>query len=110
MNLTHWVRQNGLPLATLDPAAPLDDLEPLRSIIGSARVVGIGECAHHVREFYLLRHRLLRFLVERCGFTAYAFEAPYVGARPINSWVHGGGGDLAELSRAPAMFLSACED
>jgi erythromycin esterase len=32
-------------------------------------VVGIGESAHYVREFYLLRHRLLRFLVQRCGFT-----------------------------------------
>jgi erythromycin esterase len=32
-------------------------------------VVGIGESAHYVREFYLLRHRLLRFLVQWCGFT-----------------------------------------
>jgi hypothetical protein len=38
------------------PAFPLDDLEPLRDLIGSARVVGIGETAHHVREYQQLRN------------------------------------------------------
>lgn len=60
------------PLVLLDPEAPLDDLEPLRELIGPARVVGIGETAHFVREYGLLRHRLVRFLVERTGFDVVA--------------------------------------
>ncbi|MGW5642579.1 erythromycin esterase family protein [Saccharopolyspora sp. NPDC003752] len=86
--------------ASLDPDAPLDDLEPLRDVIGGARVVGIGESTHHAAEFYRMRHRLLRFLVERCGFTAYVFEAPFTEAHVIDDWVRGGPGDVAAVSTA----------
>lgn len=60
------------PLRTLDPAAPLDDLGWLDAVIGDARVVAIGESAHYNRESALLRHRLLRYLVERHGTGAGA--------------------------------------
>ncbi|MFI5838637.1 erythromycin esterase family protein [Catenuloplanes sp. NPDC051500] len=81
-------------LDTLDPDAPLDDLEPLRDVIGGARVVGIGETTHFVREYQLLRHRLLRFLVERMGFTAYAQESGFSEGLALASWVAGGPGDF----------------
>ncbi|GAB7047597.1 erythromycin esterase family protein [Catenuloplanes indicus] len=81
-----------LALSTVDPDAPLDDLEPLRALIGGARAVGIGESAHYVREYQLLRHRLLRFLVERMGFTAYAQESGFCEGRALASWVAGAPG------------------
>jgi hypothetical protein len=80
-----WVADHAITADSLDPRAPLDDLEPLGELIGDARVVGIGESAHYVREFYLLRHRLLRFLVERCDFSVYAPEAPFTQARAIDA-------------------------
>lgn len=52
-----------------------DDLDALRDVIGSARVVGIGETAHHVREYQQLRNRLVRFLVEHMGFGVVAVES-----------------------------------
>ncbi|GAA2775666.1 hypothetical protein GCM10020219_052860 [Nonomuraea dietziae] len=79
-----------IPLTTLDPAAPLDDLEWLDLAIGDARVVAIGESAHYNREFYELRHRLLRYLVERHGFSAYATESGFVEGRLPDTWVRGG--------------------
>ena len=43
-----------VPLRTLDPAGPLDDLEWLDRAVGDARVVAIGESAHYNREFFEL--------------------------------------------------------
>ncbi|MDP9791764.1 erythromycin esterase [Catenuloplanes nepalensis] len=83
-----------IALTTVDPDAPLDDLEPLRALIGGARVVGIGESSHYVREYQLLRHRLLRFLVERMGFTAYAQESGFSEGLALGSWVAGAPGDF----------------
>ena len=51
-----------------DPAAPLDDLEPLKQLIGKATVVGLGETIHTSGGYYRMKHRLFRFLVERAGF------------------------------------------
>jgi erythromycin esterase len=79
-----------VPLASLDPDAALDDLEPLRDLIGTARVVGIGESAHYVREYGLLRHRLVRFLVERMGFTVVAVESGFSEGLVVDRWIHGG--------------------
>jgi erythromycin esterase len=97
-NFTDWVHEHAIAADTLDPHASLDDLEPLREVIGDARAVAIGESAHYVREFYLLRHRLLRFLAERCGFTVYAMEAPFTEAQAIDAWVQGGLGTVAEVA------------
>lgn len=87
-----------LTLTTLDPAAPLDDLEPLADVIGDARIVGIGETAHHVREYQLVRHRLARFLVERMGFTTLALESGFSEGLAVADWVAGGPGDVAEVA------------
>ena len=79
-----------MPLRTLDPTEPLDDLEWLGQAIGDARVVAIGESAHYNREFFQLRHRLLRYLVERHGFSAYAMETGFVEGWLVDNRIRGG--------------------
>ncbi|TVL88623.1 erythromycin esterase family protein [Streptomyces sp. SAJ15] len=103
-----WLHGHAVPLTHLDPAAPLDDLEPLRDIIGNATVVAIGEHSHFIEEFALLRQRLLRFLVERCGFTALAFEYGFSEGFPLDAWAQGEGVDddlSAHLAAAIPMGL-----
>ncbi|NUR87956.1 MAG: erythromycin esterase family protein, partial [Nonomuraea sp.] len=88
-----------VPLEHLDPDAPLEDLEPLRELVGDARVVAVGENSHFIAEFSLLRRRILRFLAERCGFTVLAFEYGFSEAFALDAWARGQGadGDLAAL-------------
>ncbi|MFF4403070.1 erythromycin esterase family protein [Streptomyces sp. NPDC001404] len=97
-----WLRADTAPLDGLDPDAPLDDLEPLREAVGDARVVAIGESSHFIEEFARARHRILRFLVERCGFTAFAFEYGFSEAFAVDAWARGAGeeADLDELAPA----------
>ena len=94
-----------IDLATLEPADDLADLAPLEAVIGSARVVAIGESTHYSHEFYQLRHRLTRFLVERLGFTAVAFESGFPEAWQVDSWVGGGPGDLADVAGSGFTYL-----
>jgi erythromycin esterase len=81
-----------------DPEASLDDLEPLAGLFRDARVVAVGESAHYVREFYLWRQRLLRFLAERCGFTVFAMESGFSEGLAVDDWVSGGDGDVQEVA------------
>ena len=46
------------------PGLPQDDLEPLRQIIGNARIVSLGESVHTSGGYYEMKHRAFRFLVE----------------------------------------------
>jgi len=60
--------------------------------------VGVGESAHYVREYGLLRHRLVRFFVERMGFTLVAVESGFSEGLVVDRWIHGGDGTLAEIA------------
>lgn len=71
-----WLRDNASLLRTLDPDDhDFSDLQPLRDIVGEARVVAIGESTHRAHEVYQIRHRLARFLLTRMGFTASVMES-----------------------------------
>jgi erythromycin esterase len=93
------------PLDTVDPAAPLTDLEWLDEAIGDARVVAIGESTHGNREFYQLRHRLLRYLAQHHGFSAYALESGFVEGWRVNDWVHGRHDELSQVLAHGITFL-----
>lgn len=115
-----WAIGNARALKTSDPSAPVDDLAPLRGIVGDARIVGVGESFHGGREFLGLRHRAARFLIERLGFDAVALESglpesrlayDYVlgGEKPAGLWEDGftwGFGDLSE-TRALVEWIRA---
>lgn len=75
--------ERAFPLTTLDPGADLADLEKVRDHFSSSRLIALGEATHGTREFFLLKHRLVRFLVERLGFTLFILEAS--GLRPTVS-------------------------
>ena len=76
------------PLAGYDPAlASTEDLEPFRALVGDASVVGLGESWHMSGGFYLLKHRLFRFLVQEKGFRAFAIESNWAAVEQTNAYV-----------------------
>lgn len=92
-----WIRKHSVVLETVDPNAGLGDLEPLRQLVGDARIVALGEGTHGTREFFLMKHRITRFLAEEMGFTIFAIEANMPEARRINDFVMGGEDDPIQL-------------
>jgi erythromycin esterase len=91
-----WVRANAIPLATVEAGNGFADLEPLRKVIGDARVVSLGEATHGTREFFQLKHRLLEFCVAELGFTIFGIEASYPECLRVNDYVLHGRGNAAE--------------
>jgi erythromycin esterase len=63
----HWIRASAIPIATVEAGNGFSDLEPLRRVIGDARIVSLGEATHGTREFFQLKHRLLEFCVSVLG-------------------------------------------
>lgn len=95
--VTAWVGRHAEPLSTVDPAAPLTDLAPLRRSVGAASIVGLGESMHGTAEELTLKHRALRLLVERQGFRSIAWEEDWTLGRRIDAYIRTGRGDLDTL-------------
>lgn len=92
-----WLAATAHPFATDDPAHDNSDLAFLRDLVGPARLVALGESTHGTREFFRLKHRLVRCLVEELGFTMFAIEASMPEAELLNRYVLTGEGDPAAL-------------
>ncbi|MFJ4689109.1 erythromycin esterase family protein [Streptomyces sp. NPDC088789] len=81
------------PLRTVEPGGDTRDLRALDQAVGDARVVGIGEATHGSHDFFALRDRAFRHLVERRGFRTFALEASWSTGMRLNDYVLHGKGD-----------------
>jgi len=59
-------------------------LKPLLARIGDARVVLIGEASHGTSEFYRMRDKISRALIETKGFNFVAIEGDWPDAARID--------------------------
>jgi erythromycin esterase-like protein len=96
-SVVEWIRANAIPLKTVEAGHGFADMEPLRKVVGDARIVALGEATHGSREFFQLKHRMLEFLASRMGFTIFAIEANMPEAYRLNDYVLTGTGDPAAL-------------
>jgi len=74
------------------PDASQRDFLPLYNAIGSARIVAMGEGTHGTSEFFSLKNRIFRFLVEKMGFTVLAMETSWNSGLAIDRFVTSGQG------------------
>lgn len=88
-----WLTENAIPLQTAEAGHGFTDLQPLKAVIGNARLVALGEATHGTREFFQLKHRMLEFLVTEMGFTVFGIEATMPEAFDVNEYVLHGTGD-----------------
>lgn len=85
------------PLRATDPRGGLADLRPFGRMVGDARVVGLGEATHSSHEFFTVKHRVFRYLVEEKGFRAFALEAPWSTGLRLDAYLLRGEGDLKQI-------------
>jgi erythromycin esterase len=95
-----WLATHAVRLRTVEARNGFDDVQPLKQIVGNARVVALGEATHGTREFFQIKHRMLEFLVTQMGFTVFGIEATMPEAYAINDYVLTGKGDPARALAA----------
>jgi erythromycin esterase-like protein len=82
-------------------------IAPVLDVIGDARIVLIGEASHGTDEFYRMRARITRTLIEDHGFTVVAVEADWPDAYRADRYVRLASDDprareaLADFTRFP---------
>jgi len=94
-----WASNRVVPLDTVEPSHDVSDLRLLRSLIGSAKVVAIGEPGHGNHEPLSFRNRLFAFLVAEMGFTAIAIESGLSESERVQAFVAGGPGIASQITR-----------
>lgn len=70
-----WLRDNAVRIRLDSSDANFDDLQPLKALIGDARIVQLGEQSHGDGTCFEAKIRLIKFLHQQMGFDVLAFES-----------------------------------
>ncbi len=81
--LARLVASHCEPFTTIDNV----DLQPLLARVGDARIVLLGESTHGTSEFYRMRARISRELIERRGYSFIAIEGDWPDAARVDHYV-----------------------
>ncbi len=91
------------PLKGSSPSLDNSDLQVLAHL-GNAQIVGLGEATHGTREFFQMKHRVFKYLVEEHGFKVFAFEADFAECIYFDNYIKTGEGNLEQLMREKMYF------
>lgn len=95
-----WLADHTWALRTADAdGGDTSDLAAFRRIVGDARVVALGEDTHGTSEYFRMKHRLTRYMVEEMDARVFAIEANQLAVEPINRYVQGGAGPVEQVMR-----------
>ena len=103
--VVRWIQQHALPLRTPAPGGSDADLAPLKPIVGTASIVGLGEETHGTHEFIEMKARLVEFLISDMGFTTLVMENDWGSSQLLDAYINGGPGDLQTIM-TQALFGS----
>jgi erythromycin esterase len=86
-----------IPLKTITPNNDFSDLQPLKKILKDKKIIGLGESAHGVHDFFVFKLRLLQFLVKEMGVKTLLTETDFAGTQAMNDYVLNGIGDANKI-------------
>ncbi|WP_405408010.1 erythromycin esterase family protein [Streptomyces decoyicus] len=98
-NPVRALEQAAHPLRSAEPGRNTADLRALGSMIGDAKVVGLGEATHGSHEFFAMKERVFRYLVEEKGFTTFALELSWSAGLQIDDYLQTGKGDARKIAK-----------
>jgi erythromycin esterase len=95
-----WAREQAVSLSIPRRDDDYDDLGFIADVIGSKRVVTVGESAHYLHEWNRWRARLFKYLAIERGFSTFVLESALVEGRLVHDYVAGADCDWDDVARA----------
>ncbi|KJD39122.1 erythromycin esterase [Paenibacillus polymyxa] len=94
--ITEWLEMHAKPLKTTNSTASFNDLKPLKNMVGSASIVGLGEATHGAHEVFTMKQRIVNYLVSEKGFTNLVLEEGWDRALELDRYVLTGKGNPSQ--------------
>ncbi|MFH8610598.1 erythromycin esterase family protein [Streptomyces sp. NPDC018029] len=86
-------------LRSTEPGGRTSDLRALGAMIGDAEVVGLGEATHGSHEFFAMKERVFRYLVEEKRFATFALEMSWTAGLRIDEYLQGAPGTARQVAK-----------
>lgn len=89
----NWIKENAITFDTSSSDNELSNLKELTKIIGSARIIALGEGTHGTSQFFNTKDQIVRFAAEEYKDVVFAMEANMPEAKRVNDYITNGKGN-----------------
>ena len=94
-----WIRTNAIEIENANPNAELIAFhQSIPEKFANAKVFGFGEASHNTKEFFDLKAKFFKYLVQHHGVRTFIMEESYQAEAGINEWIRGGKGDVTTIA------------
>ncbi|RZJ74862.1 MAG: erythromycin esterase family protein [Flavobacterium sp.] len=109
--IVQWINNNAIVIEDANPDTKLTGFDKhAPPDFKAARVFGFGEASHHGKEFFDLKAKFFKYLVEDQGVRLFLMEESYQAERGINDYITGGEGDAKAALKNFGMAIWRCNE
>jgi erythromycin esterase len=95
-----WIDENAI---TIEDASPDTKLLSFNNNIphkfDNAKIFGFGEASHHGKEFFDIKAKFFKYLVNTQNVKVFIIEDSYTSEAGINEWISGGDGKVETIAQ-----------
>lgn len=81
------IKNNSFSFVFEDKTSIQKQLNNFKNYIGKSQIVALGENAHFIKEFFIIRDYIVKYLIQKCGFDTVAFEFGFNEGIQIDKWI-----------------------
>lgn len=94
-----WINNNLIKIEDTNPDTNLSIFSNnIPNKFKEAKIFGFGETTHHGKEFFDLKAKFFKYLVESQNIKVFIIEDSYPSEAGINEWISGGKGNVESIA------------
>jgi erythromycin esterase len=106
-----WINENAIKIEDANPDTKLTIFNNnIPKKFADAKIFGFGETTHQGKEFFDLKAKFFKYLVETQDVKVFIIEDSYTSEAGINEWISGGKGKAETITNNFSIGFWHCEE
>ncbi|WP_026729859.1 erythromycin esterase family protein [Flavobacterium denitrificans] len=106
-----WINENAIKIEDANPNTNLTIFSNnVPQKFADAKVFGFGETTHQGKEFFNIKAKFFKYLVETQNIKVFIMEDSYTSEAAINEWISGGKGNAATIAYNFSIGFWNCKE
>jgi erythromycin esterase len=106
-----WINENAIKIEDGNPDTNLTIFNnDIPEKFANAKNFGFGETTHQGKEFFDIKAKFFKYLVEKQGVKVFIIEDSYTAEAGINEWISGGKGNAETIANNFSIGFWYCKE
>ena len=106
-----WINEHSIKIEDANPDTKLSIFsDNIPKKFADAKIFGFGEATHHGKEFFDIKAKFFKYLVEVHNVKVFIIEDSYPSEAGINEWISGGKGNAKTIANNFSIAPWYCKE